>query len=226
MVDFFHCMKLPLKYKVRLLYFYFLLVPVIGQLMVLGYFVKINKHLIEGNTDGFPYAGKIKQNAISGLKFFLFCLVAFLLTASICIVFYSLGFLINILFARMFAVAVLVVIFLIMPQLFVYYFETEKVMSVFEIHKAVLFLKSHALSYIKVVFFDAIQKGIYLLFPFLFIAGIFYFYQITIPTLYDLAGLIICLIGEFISLFIFLPVFFFSFFSVYSIHYNEMSEED
>jgi hypothetical protein len=208
------------------MYFYFFLIPIFGQLLVFGYFARLNKHLIEGNKDGFPYLGSTKQNIVSGFRFVVITFIIIILSSLILLIVYSLFFLISVGLANILFYVLLFFMVLIVPLIYLRYFETETFRVFFDINFFRSFFVKNALSYFITIVKDICQKLIYLLFPAIFLFGISYFYLISVPTTYDLVGMMICIVGAAVSLFIFLPVFFLSFFEMYSMYYGEIIEDN
>jgi hypothetical protein len=229
MPKFFDSIKYSTAQKRSLLLFYYLLIPIIGIFLVLGYIVKINKHIIEKNKGGFPYFGSFKTNFIAGIDLFLFIIINLIFSSLIVLLTYSIGFLINSSFAKVFSYIAIFTLIIIYPMIFLSFFSEKQNLFSIESYlqkKIILLIKKNPILYIKTFFIDVAEKLIIIFFPALFIITTFYFYGINNPTGYDLAAMIISLLGLAMSLFVSMPILILNIFTNYSLLYSQISEEE
>jgi hypothetical protein len=203
-----------------------MLIPIIGQLLFLGYFVRINKNIIEGNKDGYPYLGSVKQNIFSGFKFLITLILITFFVSIVLIAAYSIGFIFSELVGIVFIILLSTILIFIVPFMFLLYFESEEIFSVFNFNKLNILLEKNYSSFLKTVLLDIVQKIIYLLLPAIFLFLIWHFYNVTSPTNSDVFFFISSIILEILSLLIFIPIIFCSFLTSYSLYYNELMEND
>lgn len=216
---------MPFRFKLRLLYFYYLFVPILGPFLLFGYFVRLNKNILDGNADGFPLFGRFKENLKEGLKFFIVIIYFALLSSIVLLCFYSLGQLIHTYVADGLSLIGIFVLLCFIPAILVNYFRESNFKSLVSFKLAYMNLRIDFFGYLKSFCMDFLFKVAYLLIPILFLAGIYSIYFFGEVNSTNLILLIFLMGFEILSLLIFTPVLFFSKMTNICSFFEELQEE-